>query len=84
VAFDERDSKAGPNVITVSEAMGYGMLITAFMAGHDPEAKKYFDGLYRFYKKHPSKNNPRLMAWCQVHGGGERARRIGFGRGRGY
>jgi len=69
VAFDNRDSKAGPNVITVSEAMGYGMLITAFMAGHDPEAKRYFDGLYRFYKKHPSKNNPRLMAWCQVHGG---------------
>ena len=69
VAFDERDSKAGPDVITVSEAMGYGMLITAFMAGHDPEAKHYFDGLYRFYKRHPSKNNPRLMAWCQVHGG---------------
>jgi len=69
VAFDERDSKAGPNVITVSEAMGYGMLITAFMAGHDPGAKKYFDGLYRFYKGHPSKNNPRLMAWCQVQGG---------------
>jgi len=70
VAFDERDAKAGRDVITVSEAMGYGMLITAFMAGHDPEAKHYFDGLYRFYKKHPSKNNPRLMAWCQVQGGG--------------
>jgi len=69
VAFDERDSKAGPDVITVSEAMGYGMLITAFMAGHDPEAKRYFDGLYRFFKMHPSKNNPRLMAWCQIHGG---------------
>jgi endo-1,4-beta-D-glucanase Y len=69
VAFDERDSKAGRDVITVSEAMGYGMLITAFMAGHDPEAKNYFDGLYRFYKRHPSKNNPRLMAWCQVRGG---------------
>jgi endo-1,4-beta-D-glucanase Y len=69
VAFDDRDSKAGSDVITVSEAMGYGMLITAFMAGHDPEAKHYFDGLYRFYKRHPSKNNPRLMAWCQIHGG---------------
>ena len=70
VAFDERDAKAGENVLTVSEAMGYGMLITAYMAGHDPEAKRYFDGLYRFYKSHPSKNNPRLMAWRQVQGGG--------------
>jgi endo-1,4-beta-D-glucanase Y len=70
VAFDDRDSKAGAEVIAVSEGMGYGMLITAFMAGHDQEAKRYFDGLYRFYKSHPSKNNPHLMAWRQVRGGG--------------
>ena len=28
---------------TVSEAMGYGMLITVQMAGYDPKAKKYFE-----------------------------------------
>lgn len=29
------------NEITVSEAHGYGMLITALLAGHDPEAKVF-------------------------------------------
>jgi len=48
---------------TVSEAMGYGMLITAFMAGADPYAKAYFDGLDRFRKRHPSSIDSGLMAW---------------------
>ncbi|AJS61487.1 licheninase [Paenibacillus sp. IHBB 10380] len=51
--------------ITVSEAHGYGMLITANMAGHDPEAKSYFNGLYRYFRAHPSGINPDLMAWKQ-------------------
>lgn len=51
--------------ITVSEAHGYGMLITAIMAGHDPEAKKYFDGMYRYFRAHPSSINKDLMAWKQ-------------------
>lgn len=51
--------------ITVSEAHGYGMLITALMAGHDPEAKTYFDGMYRYFRAHPSEINPDLMAWKQ-------------------
>ncbi|MGO4791136.1 glycosyl hydrolase family 8 [Paenibacillus sp. 2KB_20] len=51
--------------MTVSEAHGYGMLITAHMAGHDPKAKAYFDGLYRYFRAHPSKINPNLMAWKQ-------------------
>ena len=51
--------------ITVSEAHGYGMLITANMAGHDPEAKEYFDGLYRYFRAHPSAINSDLMAWKQ-------------------
>ena len=38
---------------TVSEAMGYGMLITVFMADRDPQAKKYFDGLDAFRKQFP-------------------------------
>ncbi|MGN7490030.1 glycosyl hydrolase family 8 [Paenibacillus sp. SAF-054] len=53
------------DAITVSEAHGYGMLITAYMAGHDPQAKAYFDGLYRYFRAHPSSINPDLMAWKQ-------------------
>ena len=52
--------------ITVSEAHGYGMVITALMAGHDPDAKMYFDGLYRYFRAHPSEINPQLMAWQQA------------------
>ncbi|MUG65307.1 beta-glucanase [Paenibacillus campinasensis] len=50
---------------TVSEAHGYGMILTVLMAGDDPNAKTYFDGLYRYYRAHPSNNNPYLMAWKQ-------------------
>jgi len=48
---------------TVSEAMGYGMLITVYMAGADPAAKTCFDGLNRFRKWYPSDINPALMCW---------------------
>lgn len=48
---------------TVSEAMGYGMLITVQMAGHDPKAKEYFDGLNRFRKRYPSIINNAFMNW---------------------
>jgi endo-1,4-beta-D-glucanase Y len=51
--------------ITVSEAHGYGMLITAFMAGYDKDAKTYFDGMYRYFRAHPSAINKDLMAWRQ-------------------
>jgi endo-1,4-beta-D-glucanase Y len=49
----------------VSEGQGYGMMITALMAGVDTAAKTVFDGLYRYYRAHPSRNNPHLMAWAQ-------------------
>ncbi|MFM9105100.1 MAG: hypothetical protein ACKOWF_00160, partial [Chloroflexota bacterium] len=39
---------------TVSEAMGFGMVIVALMAGHDPDARALFDGLWRFVREHPS------------------------------
>ncbi|RJE91310.1 hypothetical protein D3P07_04465 [Paenibacillus sp. 1011MAR3C5] len=54
------------DAITVSEAHGYGMMITALMAGHDPEAKGIFDGMYRFFRAHPSELHPDLMAWQQA------------------
>jgi hypothetical protein len=65
--FYVRFSPTGPT-ISVSEGHGYGMIITALMAGYDPNARAYFDGLYSFYKDHPSVNDPRLMAWRQVEG----------------
>lgn len=45
---------------TVSEGQGYGMIIAALMAGHDPDARKLFDGLFRFSFDHRSVNDVRL------------------------
>lgn len=45
---------------TVSEGQGYGMLITALLAGHDPDARTIFDGLFRFSFDHRSLNDSRL------------------------
>lgn len=56
------------SAINVSEGLGYGMMITALMAGHDINAQRYFDGLYRFFRAHPAASNPNLMAWRQVQG----------------
>lgn len=56
------------NAITVSEAIGYGMVIEVLMAGYDANAKTYFDGLYKWYKAHPSSINPQLMNWQQATG----------------
>jgi len=49
--------------VTVSEGQGYGMVIVATMAGHDPEAQEVFDGLWRFSRAHPSVVDSRLMDW---------------------
>jgi endoglucanase len=48
---------------TVSEAIGYGMLITVLMADKDLAAKKYFDGLDAFRRQFPSSINPSFMCW---------------------
>jgi hypothetical protein len=48
---------------TVSEGQGYGMVIVALMAGHDPDARAIFDGLVRFALAHPSRIDARLMGW---------------------
>src|SRR5438552_248020 len=45
---------------TVSEAHGYGMVFEAYFAD-----KTHFDGMYYYYKDHPSQNNSWLMAWQQ-------------------
>jgi hypothetical protein len=67
-------SDENPDVSTVSEAIGYGMVITAYMAGADPKAKEIFDGLYRFYIRHPSNICSSFMAWRQ----GKDCRNTGF------
>jgi endo-1,4-beta-D-glucanase Y len=48
---------------TVSEGQGYGMIIAAYLAGHDPAAQMLFDGLWAFALDHPSGGDPRLMTW---------------------
>ncbi len=48
---------------TTSEAHGYGMLVFALMAGHDPEAQKLFDGMVNLFDHHRSTINPELMSW---------------------
>ncbi len=56
------------NTVTVSEAMGYGMMIMPLMASYDSNARKYFDGMFRYYRAHPSHKTPNLMAWKQITG----------------
>ncbi len=46
-----------------SEGHGYGMIITALMAGYDANAKQYFDGLYKFFDNYRSIINNELMNW---------------------
>lgn len=60
------ESKTQSGNLTVSEAHGYGMLLTALMAGHDPDARAIFDGMVTFYREHPSIYTPSLMAWYQT------------------
>ena len=52
-----------PGDKTVSEGMGYGMLVVPLMAGHDPDAQTIFDGLWEFVRDHHSTIDPRLMDW---------------------
>jgi endo-1,4-beta-D-glucanase Y len=49
--------------VTVSEGQGFGMMIVSLMAGHDPDARAIFDGLWRFHRANPSEIDPRLMTW---------------------
>lgn len=62
VVGDYKVNYDGPGA-TVSKAMGYGMLLTVYLAGADPNARSYFDGLNRFRKRYPSNHNSGLMCW---------------------
>ncbi|WP_051711293.1 glycosyl hydrolase family 8 [Andreprevotia chitinilytica] len=68
-----------PGTITVSEAHGYGMLLSVLMAAQDDAAQSVFDGMFRYFKDHPARSSSGLMAWNQVAGCGNSG-----GRFRGY
>ncbi len=55
----------GGGNLTVSEGHGYGMMLTALMAGHDPEAQAIFDGMVAYFLEHPTATHDRLMSWNQ-------------------
>jgi endo-1,4-beta-D-glucanase Y len=57
---------SGKNNQCVSEGQGYGMIIVVLMSGYDTAAQKIFDGLFRYYKEHPSKRSNYLMSWAQT------------------
>jgi endo-1,4-beta-D-glucanase Y len=46
----------------VAEGQGYGMVVSALMAGADPDAKKIFDGMVKYMLAHPSVHNSNLLA----------------------
>ena len=52
--------------LTVSEGHGYGMMLMALMAGHDPDAQTIFDGMYTYFLEHPTPLYDHLMAWNQT------------------
>ncbi|NKE65637.1 hypothetical protein RAMLITH_07355 [Ramlibacter sp. RBP-2] len=56
--------------LTVSEGMGYGMLLAVLFAGHDPKARELFDGLLAVVRARPAfaivpfdPNGKWLMDW---------------------
>jgi hypothetical protein len=64
-----------PGEMTGSIALGRGMILTAIMAGHDPDAQKLFDGFYTVGRAKPSayKGNEALVAYsvganCSTNG----------------
>jgi endo-1,4-beta-D-glucanase Y len=61
--IDRPDNFQGGTYKTISEAHGYGMIILALMAGHDPEARARFDGFCNFFDRHRSRSNGELMSW---------------------
>ncbi len=68
IAFGKKEPNRAK---TVSEGQGYGMVITAIMAGYDPQAQGIFDGLWNFCRAHPSSVESRLMAWEVPTGSGD-------------
>ncbi len=60
------DQPTSNNAATVSEAMGYGMVIFPIMSKFDVTAKIHFIAIYNYIKSYPSIYNNNLMAWQQI------------------
>ncbi|MFI5958531.1 glycosyl hydrolase family 8 [Cryptosporangium sp. NPDC051539] len=62
----------------IGEAQGWGLVITALMAGADPDAQRQFDAILRYVLGHPSSIDPDLHAAeqnerCESINGGDSA-----------
>lgn len=57
------------DAISCSEGHGFGMVITALMAGVDSTSYDDYIKLYNYYDVHRSNVNSNLMAWQQSTGG---------------
>lgn len=62
----------------IGEAQGWGLVITALMAGADPQAQQQFDGILRYVLAHPSSIDHDLHAAeqndrCESVNGGDSA-----------
>jgi len=53
-----------------SEGQGYGMVITALMAGYDPNARTIYDGLFKTARAFHSSINTNLMGWVVADASG--------------
>jgi endoglucanase len=71
VFYNEDGTSYPENAVSVSEGQGYGMIITALMAGYDPDAQAIFDSMFRYYQAFPSVYTAALMGWQQVLEDGE-------------
>jgi endoglucanase len=58
-------TSVGSGNLTVSEGHGYGMMLAALMAGHDPDAQTMFDGMVAYFLEHPTATHDHLMSWNQ-------------------
>ncbi|MFC7479269.1 glycosyl hydrolase family 8 [Luedemannella flava] len=55
-------SRPTPRYPVVAEAQGYGLVISALMAGADRRARELFDGILGYVLAHPSSQDRGLMA----------------------
>lgn len=51
--------------LTVAEGHGYGMMLMALMAGHEPNAQQIFDGMFAYFREHPTAFHDHLMGSYQ-------------------
>jgi endo-1,4-beta-D-glucanase Y len=51
--------------LTVAEGHGYGMILMALMAGHESDAQQIFDGMFDYFRAHPTAFHAHLMGSYQ-------------------